>query len=102
MVIQRYFRQINGSLFWNFAGLSLLVMSTGMSIAIARSDNNSLTLTKTAYELKTQSNELEKITQDVQQNVSGKRKKKVENIKDKIEKVETNIDSIIVETIQGE
>lgn len=95
MVIQRYIKRINGSIFEFFVGLSLLVMSIGTSFAIASSESSDLTLTTTAYRLKTQSNKLEAITQDVNKNIPGKKKKTIEKIRNEIEQVEANIDDII-------
>lgn len=74
MVIANNWKQINKSRFWDFAGISLINMSIGISISIAKSNNfvfgNSsanFTIARTANELSKNLEKLEELNDKIPQ-----------------------------------
>ena len=73
MVIQRYYTKNKGEHFWIALGISLINISIGLSIAIARTDSlsfghkgNSLTLTKKAIKLNNEVQKLEELAIEIE------------------------------------
>lgn len=105
MVIQRCFRKFSFSVFGAFAGLSLVIISIGLSRAIASSENlvfgyseSSLSLNKKAAKLSNQAYKLEDVLTEIKQAKGCENVQKAIDGKDKqVSEIKQTIDQLIVE-----